>query len=105
MRFVASLTAFDVRPVGPPNAAFLSITATFAPSLAARMATDSPPGPEPWYSHSPHDNKKSIVSENHGAEKWQSMVDQVLDPEKMMLTYNTILPNFLNQAILDTTAH
>ena len=51
------------------------------------------------------EDKKSIVTENHGAEKWQSMVDQVLDPEKMMLTYNTILPNFLNQAILDTTAH
>jgi hypothetical protein len=45
------------------------------------------------------------VTENHGAEKWQSMVDQVLDPEKIMLTYNTVLPNFLNQAILDTTAH
>jgi hypothetical protein len=29
------------------------------------------------------------------------MVDQVQDPEKIMLTYQTILPNFLNQAILD----
>jgi len=44
------------------------------------------------------------VIENHGAEKWQSMVDQVQDPEKIMLTYQTILPNFLNQAILDAAA-
>lgn len=51
------------------------------------------------------EDKKSIVIENHGAEKWQSMVDQVLDSEKIMLTYKTILPNFLNQAILDATAH
>ncbi len=51
------------------------------------------------------EDKKSIVIENHGAEKWQSMVDQVQDPEKIMLTYQTILPNFLNQAILDTAAH
>jgi hypothetical protein len=51
------------------------------------------------------EDKKRIVTENHGAEKWQSMVDQVLDPEKIMLTYQTILPNFLNQAILNATAH
>jgi hypothetical protein len=49
------------------------------------------------------EDKKNIVTENHGAEKWQSMVDQVQDPEKIMLTYNTILPNFLNQALLDHT--
>jgi GMP synthase-like glutamine amidotransferase len=51
------------------------------------------------------EDKKNIVTENHGAEKWQSMVDQVQDPEKIMLTYNTILPNFLNQALLNHTAH
>ena len=50
-------------------------------------------------------DKKIIVTENHGEQKWQSMVDQVLDPEKIMLTYHSILPNFLNQAILDATAH
>ena len=51
------------------------------------------------------EDKKNIVTVNHGAEKWQSMVDQVQDPEKIMLTYNTILPNFLNQALLNHTAH
>jgi hypothetical protein len=50
------------------------------------------------------EDKKNIVTENHGIEKWQSMVDQVQDPEKIMLTYQTILPNFLNQAILDAAA-
>lgn len=51
------------------------------------------------------EDKKNIVIENHGAEKWQSMVDQVQDPEKIMRTYQTILPNFLNQAILEIPAY
>ena len=37
----------------------------------------------------------------------QERAEKVLNAlaEKMMLTYNTILPNFLNQAILNATAH
>lgn len=43
--------------------------------------------------------KKKMVIENYGKEKWQSMIDQLNDPDKIMLTYSTILPNFLNQAL------
>jgi len=44
------------------------------------------------------DRKKTVI-ENHGEAKWKSMLDQLQDPEKIHLTYNSILPNFLNQAL------
>jgi homoserine O-succinyltransferase/O-acetyltransferase len=44
------------------------------------------------------DKKKSVI-ENHGFEKWQSMITQLNDPEKIVWTYNRVIPNFLNQAI------
>lgn len=43
--------------------------------------------------------KKSTVIDNHGIEKWQSMVDQLNDPDKIIWTYHHILPNFLNLAV------
>ncbi|GAC1443188.1 MAG: hypothetical protein NVSMB63_11970 [Sediminibacterium sp.] len=45
------------------------------------------------------DDKKQTVIENHGRKKWQSMVEQLLDPDKIMWTYNHVLPNFLNTAV------
>jgi homoserine O-succinyltransferase len=45
------------------------------------------------------EDKKQTVIENHGQEKWQSMVEQLQDPEKIMWTYQHILPNFLNMAM------
>lgn len=45
------------------------------------------------------DDKKQTVIENHGEEKWKSMVEQLQDPEKIMWTYQHVLPNFLNMAI------
>ena len=44
-------------------------------------------------------DKKENVIENHGLAKWESMVEQLLDPDKIMFTDSKILPNFLNQAI------
>lgn len=44
------------------------------------------------------EEKKQTVIENHGFEKWQSMVEQLNDPEKIMWTYAHVLPNFLNEA-------
>ena len=43
--------------------------------------------------------RKQIVVENHGEEKWESMIDQLGDPDKILHTYAHILPNFLNTAI------
>ncbi|MEP6712802.1 MAG: GMP synthase [Ferruginibacter sp.] len=45
------------------------------------------------------DERKKTVIENHGEEKWQSMIDQLNDPEKIMFTYSHVLPNFLTQAV------
>ncbi len=44
------------------------------------------------------EDKKNVVIEAHGLAKWESMVEQLLDPGKIMWTYNHILPNFLHQA-------
>ena len=45
------------------------------------------------------DEKKKTVVDNHGLEKWQSMIEHLNDPEKIMWTYAHILPNFLLLAI------
>lgn len=44
------------------------------------------------------DRKKTVV-DNYGLEKWQSMIDHLNDPEKIMWTYAHILPNFLFHAV------
>lgn len=45
------------------------------------------------------EDKKKTVIDNHGEEKWASMIEDLSDPNKIMWTYNHILPNFLNQAV------
>jgi GMP synthase-like glutamine amidotransferase len=45
------------------------------------------------------EDKKQTVIENHGEAKWQSMIDQLQDPEKIRWTYQHVLPNFLQHAI------
>lgn len=45
------------------------------------------------------EDKKKTVIENHGLEKWQSMIDHLNDPEKILWTYAHILPNFLYHAV------
>ena len=43
-------------------------------------------------------DKKQMVIENHGFAKWQSMIEQLNDPDKISYTYSHVLPNFLNEA-------
>ncbi len=45
------------------------------------------------------EEKKKTVVENHGLEKWESMIKHLNDPEKIMWTYSHIIPNFLNLAV------
>ncbi len=45
------------------------------------------------------EDKMKTVIENHSEEKWKSMIEQLRDPDKIMFTYNHILPNFLNMAV------
>ena len=49
--------------------------------------------------HLQTDEKKKTVIESHGLEKWQSMIDHLNDPEKIMWTYAHVLPNFLFNAV------
>jgi len=44
------------------------------------------------------EEKKKTVIENHGEEKWRSMIEHLNDPDKIMHTYQHILPNFLSIA-------
>jgi len=45
------------------------------------------------------EEKKKTVIENHGQKKWESMIEQLNDPDKILWTYSHILPNFLNIAL------
>jgi homoserine O-succinyltransferase len=45
------------------------------------------------------EEKKKTVIENHGYEKWKSMLEHLNDPDKILWTYSHILPNFLNIAV------
>ena len=45
------------------------------------------------------EEKKKTVIDNHGLEKWQSMLEQLNDPDKIMWTYAQVLPNFLTEAV------
>jgi GMP synthase-like glutamine amidotransferase len=45
------------------------------------------------------EDKKQTVIENHGFEKWESMIEQLNDPDKILYTYSHVIPNFLKQSI------
>lgn len=45
------------------------------------------------------EDKRKTVIENHGFEKWKSMIEHLEDPDKIMWTYTHILPNFLHLAV------
>lgn len=49
--------------------------------------------------HLQTEEKKKTVIENYGFEKWESMIKHLNDPDKIMLTYSHILPNFLTDAM------
>jgi homoserine O-succinyltransferase len=45
------------------------------------------------------EDKKEMVIENYGFDKWQSMIVQLNDPDKIKFTYAHVIPNFLEQAV------
>jgi len=49
--------------------------------------------------HLQTEEKKKTVVDNYGFDKWQSMIDHLNDPEKIMWTYSHIIPNFLLHAL------
>jgi len=44
------------------------------------------------------EEKKQMVIESHGEEKWKNMVEHLNDPDKIMWTYAHVIPNFLSIA-------
>lgn len=50
------------------------------------------------------EEKKKTVIENHGHEKWKSMIEHLGDPDKIMWTYAHILPNFLYRSVFEKEA-
>jgi GMP synthase-like glutamine amidotransferase len=49
--------------------------------------------------HLQTEDKKKTVIENYGHDKWSSMIEQLNDPDKIVYTYEHILPNFLQIAV------
>ncbi|MEM6517117.1 MAG: GMP synthase [Bacteroidota bacterium] len=47
------------------------------------------------------ENRRKVIT-NFGEEKYNTIMSKMDDPEKLMLTYNTILPKFIRKAINKT---
>ncbi|MBL7850328.1 MAG: GMP synthase [Cyclobacteriaceae bacterium] len=45
------------------------------------------------------DDKKKLVIDKFGEKKYWDMLEHLTDPDKIMLTHNTVLPRFLMQAL------
>ncbi len=50
--------------------------------------------------HLQTEERKQTVITNYGFEKWSSMIEHLEDPDKIMLTHDHILPNFLHLSAL-----
>ncbi len=48
--------------------------------------------------HLQSEEKKKTVIENYGQAKWESMIERLNDPDKIVWTHDHILPNFLKIA-------
>ncbi len=48
--------------------------------------------------HLQSEEKKKTVIENYGLAKWESMIERLNDPDKIVWTHDHILPNFLKIA-------
>jgi GMP synthase-like glutamine amidotransferase len=46
------------------------------------------------------EEKKNEVVNEHGLDKYNEMLERLEDPDKIMHTQNTVIPNFLDQAVL-----
>ncbi len=49
--------------------------------------------------HLKTEKRKKTVVQNHGIEKWKSMIEQLNDPDKILCTHDHVLPNFLKIAL------
>jgi homoserine O-succinyltransferase len=45
------------------------------------------------------DDKKKMIIDKHSERKYQQMLGMINEPDKIKLTYKTIIPNFLRMAL------
>jgi len=45
------------------------------------------------------DDKKKMIIENYGEDKWRTMLGHLDDPAKILWTYSRVIPNFLGHAV------
>lgn len=55
--------------------------------------------PESMLYHLKQEERKKHVVQKYGEERYYQMLDWLKDPEKIILTRKTVLPNFLNSAV------
>jgi homoserine O-succinyltransferase/O-acetyltransferase len=55
--------------------------------------------PEGMTMYLQRNDKKDVVIQNHGYDKWQSMIDHLNDPDKISWTYSHVIPNFFDHAM------
>lgn len=60
---------------------------------------------EGMHRHFQKEDKKKIIIDNFGEEKFNSMLDSLEDPDKIMLTESVILPTFLEFAFSQKFPH
>lgn len=49
--------------------------------------------------HLKTEKRKKVVIDNYGFSKWESMIERLNDPDKILWTHDHILPNFLQIAL------
>jgi len=47
-----------------------------------------------------NEEEKQAVVQEHGLDKYNEMLERLDDPDKLNYTQSTIIPNFLDQAVL-----
>lgn len=55
--------------------------------------------PEGMLTHFMQEERKKAVVEEHGEPRYHRMIHDLANPDKIRLTFNTVIPNFLNAAV------
>lgn len=55
--------------------------------------------PDGMTMHFSQKERRAMIKENHGIEKYHQMIEDLNDDQKIPLTHKTVLPNFMNHAI------
>lgn len=97
MEMDAEILALEkIRPHVPLERAIMAVR--FSPAIIG-VQFHPEADPEGMLEHFQQPERKKHIVEHHSLEKYTQMVAHLSDPNKIDLTYETIIPNFLEQAI------